>query len=200
MDPADQSQLRSAVEAQGALLGQHQGELVAAHQTMDSLVSQVTELTETISRMQTDRNPVAPVIERPLVTPEPRINNPPIYSGEPTMCRAFMIQCEVIFSLQPLTYAHSSSPFSPAGPGNGLLLSGLQRQRAARTFSASRQNLSRYSTAQRSVRRCRSSWQHCVRGDVQWRTSPLSSAPSQLQVCGMKQHWLPGLRRRWRTT
>lgn len=109
MDPADQSQLRSAVEAQGALLGQHQGELVAAHQTMDSLVSQVTELTETIRRMQTDRNPVAPVIERPLVTPEPRINNPPIYSGEPTMCRAFMIQCEVIFSLQPLTYASDTA-------------------------------------------------------------------------------------------
>lgn len=115
MDPADQSQLRSAMEAQGALLGQHQAELVAAHQTINSLVSQVTELSKTIRQMQIDHAPVTPVIERPPVierlpvTPEPRINNPPIYSGEPTMCRAFMIQCEVIFSLQPLTYASDTA-------------------------------------------------------------------------------------------
>ncbi len=36
---------------------------------------------------------------------EPRINNPPCYAGEPTECRAFLTQCEVVFSLQPQTYA-----------------------------------------------------------------------------------------------
>lgn len=38
-------------------------------------------------------------------SPEPRINNPPVYSGEPTQCRSFLTQCEVVFSLQPSTYA-----------------------------------------------------------------------------------------------
>ncbi|MGL5565874.1 MAG: DUF4939 domain-containing protein [Plesiomonas sp.] len=36
---------------------------------------------------------------------EPRVNNPSGYAGEPTECRAFLIQCEVVFSLQPQTYA-----------------------------------------------------------------------------------------------
>lgn len=109
MDPADQSQLRSALEAQGALLGQHQGELAAARHAVDSLASQVTELTEAVRRMETERTLVTPATGHSSVTPEPRINNPPIYSGEPTVCRAFIIQCEVIFSLQPLTYASDSA-------------------------------------------------------------------------------------------
>lgn len=109
MDPADQSQFRSALEAQGVLLGQHQGKLAAAHHAMDTLASQVSELTETVRRMETERNLVSSATGRSSVTPEPRINNPPNYSGEPTECRSFIIQCEVIFSLQPLTYASDSA-------------------------------------------------------------------------------------------
>ncbi|MGL5101600.1 MAG: DUF4939 domain-containing protein, partial [Plesiomonas sp.] len=40
---------------------------------------------------------------------EPRVNNPPLYDGEPTLCRAFITQCEVVFSLQPRTYASEKS-------------------------------------------------------------------------------------------
>ncbi len=40
-----------------------------------------------------------------LHSSEPRINNHPCYAGEPTECRAFLTQCEVVFSLQPQTYA-----------------------------------------------------------------------------------------------
>lgn len=109
MDPADQSQFRSALEAKGVLLGQHQGKLAAAHHAMDTLASQVSELTETIRRMETERNLLSTATGRSSVTPEPRINNPPNYSGEPTECRSFIIQCEVIFSLQPLTYASDSA-------------------------------------------------------------------------------------------
>lgn len=40
---------------------------------------------------------------------EPRVNNPPVYAGEPTNRRSFIIQCEVVFSLQPRTYATERS-------------------------------------------------------------------------------------------
>lgn len=109
MDPADQSPMRAAVEAQGAMLGRHQEELTAAHHAVDTLMRQVTELTETISRMQRDRDLEPPATECVPTIHEPRINNPPVYSGEPTMCRPFIIQCEVVFSLQPTTYALDSS-------------------------------------------------------------------------------------------
>lgn len=101
MDPADEMPVRAAVEIQGTMLGRHEEELAVAHQAVKSLAAQVADLSARVlhlhqeSSMSHDRH----------LLPEPRINNPSCYAGEPTECRAFLIQCEVVFSLQPQTYA-----------------------------------------------------------------------------------------------
>ncbi len=101
MDPAKETPIRSAVELQGVMLGRHEEELAAARYAVESLSAQVTELTGLLQNLQ----PVQAAWQQPYHLPEPRINNPPCYSGQPTECRAFLTQCEVIFSLQTTTYA-----------------------------------------------------------------------------------------------
>lgn len=105
MDPADVT-MRSAVELQGAMLGHHEEELFNARQSVETLNAQVAELTERLhhlshAALEADRP--ASAMAPPIA--EPRINNPPVYAGESTQCRSFIIQCEVVFSLQPRTYS-----------------------------------------------------------------------------------------------
>lgn len=101
MDPANETAIRSAVELQGAMLGRHAEELSAAKHAVDALTAQVTDLTSQLHHLRQDQSS-SPGTRQAA---EPRINNPPCYSGEPTECRAFLTQCEVVFSLQPVTYA-----------------------------------------------------------------------------------------------
>lgn len=101
MDPASSNPFQAAVELQGAMLGRHQEELSAARQAVESLSSQVSDLSSRVRHLR----PETPATQDHRECPEPRINNPPCYSGEPTQCRAFLTQCEVVFSLQPSTYA-----------------------------------------------------------------------------------------------
>ncbi len=101
MDPAKEEPLRSAMEMQGVMLGRHEEELSAARLAVEDLTAQVTNLSSRLLMLYQD--PSADPRRYPLH--EPRINNPPCYAGEPTECRAFLTQCEVVFSLQPQTYA-----------------------------------------------------------------------------------------------
>ncbi len=101
MDPAKEEPLRSAMEMQGVMLGRHEEELSAARLAVEGLTAQVTDLSSRLLMLYQD--PSADHRRYPLH--EPRINNPPCYAGEPTECRAFLTQCEVVFSLQPQTYA-----------------------------------------------------------------------------------------------
>lgn len=86
-----------------------------------------------------------------------------------------------------------SSPFLPAGLGNGPLLCGLLKQHVVWSSTALKQSLSRYSTAQRSVKRHRGCWQHFIRGDVRWQTSLSSFALLLRQVSGMAARFTEGL-------
>ena len=101
MDPAEGEPVRSAVEFQGAMLGRHEEELAAAHQAVRTLSDQVADLSARFLHFHKES---AVMLNRQLPS-EPRVNNPSCYAGEPTECRAFLIQCEVVFSLQPQTYA-----------------------------------------------------------------------------------------------
>ncbi|RXN35490.1 Pol poly [Labeo rohita] len=93
MDAAKETPIRSAVELQGAMLGQHEEELAAARYAVESLSAQVMELTNQLQ----NRQPELPVMPQTRNHPEPRINNPPCFSGQPTECRAFLSQCEMFF-------------------------------------------------------------------------------------------------------
>lgn len=101
MDPAKENPIHTAVELQGAMLGRHDEELTAARRAVETLAAQLTDLSLQVHQFRTD----PPVPPRSSEAPEPRINNPPRYAGEPTQCRSFITQCEVVFSLQPTTYS-----------------------------------------------------------------------------------------------
>jgi hypothetical protein len=101
MDPATPDHFQSAVEIQGAMIGRHEEELSAARHAVETLAAQVSDLTRQINHLRLD----PPVASRASESPEPRINNPPCYAGEPTECRPFLTQCDVVFSLQPNTYS-----------------------------------------------------------------------------------------------
>uniref|UniRef100_A0A8K9X149 Gypsy retrotransposon integrase-like protein 1 n=1 Tax=Oncorhynchus mykiss TaxID=8022 RepID=A0A8K9X149_ONCMY len=105
MDPATSDPLHSAVEIQGAMLGRHEQELSAARHAVETLATQVSNLTEQVHHLRLD----PPATSRAFESPEPRINNPPCYSGEPTECRSFLTQCDIVFSLQPNTYSRSTA-------------------------------------------------------------------------------------------
>ncbi len=104
MDPVKETPIYFAVRVQGVMLGRHEVELVAVKHAVEILSAQVMELT---GQLQSLRSTLSS--PQPRYLPEPRINNPPCYSGQPTECRAFLTQCEVIFSLQPTTYAEDRS-------------------------------------------------------------------------------------------
>lgn len=98
MDPTEEKSVFSAVEVQGAMLGRHEEQLAAAHQAVGSLSAQVADLSARLLHLHQE----AAV---PSNRHQPAEPNPSSYAGEPTECRAFLIQCEVVFSLQPQTYA-----------------------------------------------------------------------------------------------
>lgn len=101
MDPARENPIQTAVEIQEVMLGKHEEELSAARQAMETLAAQVTDIAKQLH--QCCLNP--PALSGSIHPTEPRINNPPCYSGEPTQCRSFLTQCEVVFSLQSSTYS-----------------------------------------------------------------------------------------------
>lgn len=105
LDLAKETPIRSALELQGSMMGTHEEELAATRYTVESMSAQVTELTGKLRSLQ----PAQSAGPLPCNSPEPCINNPPCYSGQPTECRAFLTQCEVVFSLQPTTYAEDHS-------------------------------------------------------------------------------------------
>ncbi|KAG1930238.1 retrotransposable element [Pimephales promelas] len=104
MDPARVNSLQSALEFQGAMLGRHEDELAATHHAVDSLATRVTDIVQQLHHLRTE-----PTSSRGHESPEPRVNIPPCYSGEPKECRSFLTQCEVVFSLQTSTYATDRS-------------------------------------------------------------------------------------------
>ncbi len=100
MDPAKEGPFHSAVELQGVMLGRHEEELSVSRHAVESLTAQVSDLSAQLLHLRHESSS-----QNRLHSSEPRINNPPCYVGEPTECRAFLTQCEVVFSLQPQTYA-----------------------------------------------------------------------------------------------
>lgn len=100
MDQASSNAFQTAVELQGAMLGKHEQEISTARQAVDFLANQMADLSHRVHQIRRK-----PSTSEPREVSEPRVNNPPVYSGEPTQCRSFLTQCEVVFSLQPCTYA-----------------------------------------------------------------------------------------------
>lgn len=98
--------IRSAVELQGAMLGRHEEKLSAARLAVESLVAQVTDLTNRLHLLHPSQ-PSSPESRECSLSPE--VITHFCYLGEPTECRTFLTHCKVVFSIQPSTYAKDRS-------------------------------------------------------------------------------------------
>lgn len=87
------------------MLGRHAEELTAARHAVESLAAQVADLSSQLHALRHDQCPP----QSARFPSELRVNNPSSYVGEPTQRCAFLTQFEVVFSLQPFTYAEERS-------------------------------------------------------------------------------------------
>eukprot|EP00066_Takifugu_rubripes_P011978 XP_011601244.1 PREDICTED: uncharacterized protein LOC105416325 [Takifugu rubripes] len=114
MDPADQDAVRRTLEAQGRLLGQHDQLLTDIWTSLQTLNASVTNLLAS-GRAELAPPPTpaeAPRVASQLVTAAPREPHVPVperYSGEAGACASFLLQCSLVFDLQPLTYPSDRS-------------------------------------------------------------------------------------------
>ncbi|KAI7805934.1 Pol polyprotein [Triplophysa rosa] len=102
-DSAGTDPLRMALQQQGAMLGHQASLLNAATQDVEVLNAQVAELLLQVTDLR--RAAASPQILTHSLEPEPHANNPPLYDGDSSSCRAFLSQCALVFSLQPRRYA-----------------------------------------------------------------------------------------------
>ncbi|KAJ7997137.1 hypothetical protein DPEC_G00225840 [Dallia pectoralis] len=120
MDPAglipgqemEASQIHHALSHQGALVGQHSQALQQLMTSMQELTSSVAQTGSQLAQVSSlmvppaaQPNPLSAPLEPPVPqSREPRVPAPDRYSGELGLCRAFLIQCSLVFEQQPLSY------------------------------------------------------------------------------------------------
>ena len=107
MDPADRDAIRTALNQQGALLGQHD-------KALQSISASLTEISAALAALQHQPPHQPPVDPGPTPGPplhqrEPHVPAPERYNGDLGSCRAFLVQCSVVFEQQPATYATERS-------------------------------------------------------------------------------------------
>ena len=108
MDPADPNQVRSVLEMQGTMLGNHQSQLEVISRQVESVDTSVTRLAAQLQQIQlTLSSPGGQPDPQPPVqrTREPRLPPPETYSGNPGSCKSFLTQCGLVFALQPSTFS-----------------------------------------------------------------------------------------------
>lgn len=105
MDPADEDTVRAALAQQGALLGRHESQLTSSNRVLEMMGSQIEDLTAQLLQLRTEQMSAHSTLLPVHRSPEPRANPPPHYDGDPSVCRAFLTQCSVVFSLQPATFS-----------------------------------------------------------------------------------------------
>ncbi|KAK0141858.1 Retrotransposon-like protein 1 [Merluccius polli] len=98
MDPADTEAFRRAISHQQAQLGQHD-------QALQEITNSLCELSLNI----TSWLPATPATPVPVPSPSVPFREPPIpaperYGGDLGQCRSFLLQCSLVFELQPQTF------------------------------------------------------------------------------------------------
>ena len=86
------------ISRQGALLGQHD-------QVIQEITSSLRELTQAVhSGSSVPSTSPAPPPSTSAFPREPFIPAPERYEGDLGSCRAFLLQCSLVFEMQPQTY------------------------------------------------------------------------------------------------
>lgn len=119
MDPSDLEPIRQALAAQGARVGNHDKILQEITEKLRQLSTSVTELSTQMTQVSHQLSAItasAPPASAPAPPPasapppalpaarEPHIPTPERYSGSLGSCSQFLLQCSLVFDLQPNTY------------------------------------------------------------------------------------------------
>jgi hypothetical protein len=107
MNPADLDPLHQTLASQGALLEQHD-------QALKSLLEHVKEFSQRLSDLQdqTFALSLQPVHSPSPLPPELFVPAPEHYDGNLRACRAFLVQCSLVFEQLPYSYASERANIS----------------------------------------------------------------------------------------
>ncbi|KAJ8337960.1 hypothetical protein SKAU_G00369260 [Synaphobranchus kaupii] len=111
MDPADLEQIRHAFSCQTAVSDQQGRRLDDVLEVLRGITEQVTQLSlhQPLPRIPVGPTPPAP--DPPADPPvsasfrEPRVQHPELFRGELGKCREFLMKCDIVFRMQPSSFA-----------------------------------------------------------------------------------------------
>lgn len=123
MDPTDLDNFRQALSAQGILVGQHEQALRGIMEKLQDLTSNISELNHHLQQRPAQSSMSATSVHDPSehATPppfqplhmssprEPHMPVPERYCGDLGACGRFLLQCSLVFDLQPSTYNSDKS-------------------------------------------------------------------------------------------
>ncbi len=113
MDSAEALTIQGLLENNNARLDRQDEQIFATGRAVQALVAQVSELTTQLQQLRMPAAPLPPPVSpAPLNSAtqrEPRLPAPEAYNGEPNLCRAFLVNCSMFFSLQLQTFATEES-------------------------------------------------------------------------------------------
>ncbi|KAJ8369826.1 hypothetical protein SKAU_G00098540 [Synaphobranchus kaupii] len=115
MDPADLEQIRHAFSCQTAVSDQQGRRLDDVLEVVRGITGQVAQLSLHQPLLQTSANPTPSAPEPPPEAPaptssrEPRVQHPKLYRGGLGRCREFLLKCDIVFRMQPSSFASDSS-------------------------------------------------------------------------------------------
>ncbi len=117
MDPASASELRDFLSRSNSCMDHQDEQGAVSNRAIQALVSQVSKLTTQLQRLQTEpeQRPTAANSPAPTIPDqagrfiEPRLPPPAFYSGEPQLCRSFLVKCSLYISFQPSSFPTEES-------------------------------------------------------------------------------------------
>lgn len=93
LDPADTMDTATVLDNHGVLLDRHAA-------TLSSFDSRLSDLSARLAGLTLSGGPSAP----PAYPREPSVATPRHFDGEAGLCRSFLMQCSLVFDLQPRAY------------------------------------------------------------------------------------------------
>ena len=161
MDSADPETVDRALAAQGALLGRHDQDLRGIRDMLEVLSSNVADLSLRLEQGFAPQSPPPPVAGPPAPPPpplrEPHLPTPERYAGEVGACGRFLLQCALVFELQPVMYQADGAKVAYITS----LLTGRAAQWALATWEGNPRLCASY---KRFVAEMRGVFDHPVRG------------------------------------
>lgn len=113
MDPADANQVKSVLDLHGTMLGKHQTMLDTISHQVESVAASLTGLAAQNQQIQLSMSSQGTTATQGAASSsstsnpparEPRLPPPETYAGDPGSCESFLVQCGLVFSLQPSTF------------------------------------------------------------------------------------------------